>query len=125
MVRLRGDLLIWLGLATAPGDGFTGAFGIAKVTDDAFGVGASAVPLPIDDEGSDVWLYHRYFSLHGPVVSSTEANSPANVFRAEVDSKAMRKLTIDETIYAAVQVVETGTATAILTFNSRALFKLS
>ena len=123
VVRIRGFLSWYLTLATSAGDGFQGAFGIGIATFAAVTAGITAVPTPITEASDENWLYHRFISIHGPVVSSTSLND-ATVDKFEVDTKAMRKLDDGMAIYAAVEVVETGIATAELWFDSRALAKL-
>ncbi len=129
VVRLRGELLMYLSLATASLDGFSGAFGVGKGSASAFAVGVGSMETPIDDEAWDGWLYHRYFTLRSPVLFS-EGAAPGgaagtSILRVEVDSKAMRKLDIEDVIYAVVQVAETGTSNLRVTFNSRMLVKLA
>ena len=44
----------------------------------------------------------------------------------EIDSKAMRRLTADQALYAAIEVgTETGAATIQVRLNSRILFKIA
>jgi len=132
LIRTRGELLIYLKAATAAGDGFHGAFGIAKATSAAVLVGATAVPTPITEEAWDGWLYHRYFSIFagGPIAIATAAQETLQnaavtaALRIEVDSKAMRKFDVNEAFYACIEVVEKGTAVADWVFNCRMLFKL-
>ena len=88
------------------------------------------MPTPLDQEAWDGWLYHWYFALltggkmDGSVsVDRNNTNATAAALRVEVDSKAMRKLTVDDVIFAAIQVIETGTATMQWMFNSRQLLK--
>ena len=131
LIRTRGELLLFLRLATAAGNGFHGAFGIAKATSAAIVAGAASVPTPITEEAWDGWLYHRYFSIMaaGPIATATAAqealqnSATTSAVRIEVDSKAMRKWAVDEGLYAAIEVTEFGTATMDWTFNSRMLFK--
>ncbi len=131
LVRTRGEVLIFLTTAAAQGDGYHGAFGIAKATAAAITAGVASVPTPITEDNWDGWLYHRYFSIlsAGPIAVATAAqealqvNSTTAALRFEVDSKAMRKADIDEGFYAAIEVVEHGTAEAEWTFNSRLLVK--
>ena len=132
LVRTRGELVLNLITAAAANNGFVGAFGCGIATSPAFAVGSTAVPMPIDEEGWDGWLYHRYFHilsssiLAGAVSGDADAmNAMTAVLRVEVDSKAMRKLSIDETIFCALQVTEVGTATGLWQYNSRQLVKLS
>ena len=132
LVRTRGELAMHLEVASLQ-DGFHGAFGIAVATSTAFTAGIGSLPTPLDEESWDGWLYHRYFSLlaGGIVAAATAAtqqnqiNSTSAALRFEVDSKAMRKLQVDQTIYAALQVVEFGaSAQMVWSFNSRMLVKL-
>ena len=129
-VRLRGELVINLLTAAAQGDGFHGAFGIAKATTAAVVAGIASLPQLITEEAWDGWLYFRYFSvLSGGIiaqgVSADEdiVNSVTAALRVEVDSKAMRKFDINESLFAAIEVVEIGTATANWSFNCRTLVK--
>jgi len=131
LIRTRGEVLMFLTSATAIGHGFYGAFGIAKATSAAILAGAASVPTPITEEAWDGWLYHRYFSCisAGPIAAATAAqealqvNNVCAALRFEVDSKAMRKHAVDEGFYAAIEVVEIGTADMRWFFNSRMLQK--
>ena len=131
LIRTRGELLMWLVTANAAGDGYHGAFGIAKATAAAFTSGIASVPTPITEDSWDGWLYHRFFSIHsvgaiGVSTAADEQNQSNNVtaaLRIEVDSKAMRKIDIDEVFYAAIEVTEHGTADMEWAFNSRTLVK--
>ena len=133
LVRTRGDLNLFLTSATTAGDGFHGAFGIAVVTDQAFTAGILSVPTPITEESWNGWLYHRYFSLFagGTIAAATAAqqadqvNGTSAALHIEVDSKAMRKLNVDQTLYAVIEVVELGAAGMDWAFNSRMLMKLA
>jgi len=60
-VRTRGELVMYLESASAAGDGFTGAFGIAKATMAAVTAGVASVPTPMTEVEWDGWLYHRFF----------------------------------------------------------------
>ena len=132
MVRLRGDLNLYLRLAGSAGDGFHGAFGIAVATSAAVTAGVASLPSPITEEAWDGWLYHRYFSCFaaGPIAAATAAqqadqvNASGAALHEAVDSKAMRKLEVDQTIYAALEVIELGVSSIDWAFNSRILVKL-
>jgi len=124
LVRTRGHMNMWLDLVAAKTDGFVGAFGIGVVTSQAFAIGVTAMPTPFTDMDWDGWLFHQFVSIRG-LDPATDLNPDGPRFqRFEVDSKAMRKLKEDDTIFAMIDVVESGTATARLDFNSRVLFKL-
>jgi len=133
IVRTRGELLIWVeAVSVAAGNGFHGAFGIAIATQQAFIAGAASLPQPIDEEDWDGWLFHKYFGVFagGLVAAGTaadQANQVNNVsaaVRIEIDSKAMRKMNTDQTVYGTIQVVELGTAAMKWAVNSRMLSKL-
>ena len=131
LVRTRGELMMLLETSSLQGNGFHGAFGIAKATTAAITAGAASVPTPLTEEEWDGWIYHRYFSLlsGGTIAVATAAqqadqvNATTAALRLEVDSKAMRKVEIFEGLYAAIEVVEFGTAQMTWSFNSRLLFK--
>jgi len=132
MVRTRGEFNAFLTAAAGAPEGFFGAFGIAVASSAAVAAGVASVPTPIAEESWDGWLYHRYFStIAGGVVDGTAAtddvqvNATSAALRLEIDSKAMRKLEIAQTIYAAVEVALTGTATLRVFMNSRILVKLA
>ena len=125
LMRTRGNAHVFLnGAATGAGAGYHGALGIGIVTAEAFAIGMTAMPVPITNLDWDGWLFHTFFDVH--VNSSMPADpitSPAASVRLDVDSKAMRKLTSGDTIYAAVQVEESGTAVVDIYFESRMLIK--
>ena len=131
LVRTRGRCLFYLTNATADNNGFVGAFGIGVVTVDAFVAGQASVPSPVTDEGSDIWLFHKYFHcMAGGLMSGagavdrTSVNSATAVVEFDVDSRAMRKLTVEDAIFASIEVTEIGTATLNVHFQSRILLKL-
>ncbi len=132
LVRTRGELVVALRASDAALSGFFGAFGLAKATLTAFTAGTASLPSPIDEESWDGWFYHRYLSLSSVgVIAGANVSSQLSAIEAvvaavriEVDSKAMRKINVDEVFYGAVQFQEIGTATLDVSFNSRMLFKL-
>ena len=123
IVRFRGFFEMFMEAAPAIGDGFVGAVGAGVVTSDAFAVGVTAVPNPVDDADWDGWLYHRFYSLHH---STATISNGVNAGREawEVDSKAMRKLPSNETFFLSIQTVEQGAAQIEVFFDSRVLLKL-
>ena len=124
IVRIRGLLRLTQTLATNAGDGFRGAFGIGIATLAAVTAGIGSIPTPISEQGDENWLFWHVLSVTGPVVSSTEANSPASFQEIVIDSRAMRKFPVGMALYVATEVVEVGTATADLTLDTRLLGKL-
>jgi len=123
IVRTRGQFEIILLAATSPGDGFRGAFGIGIATAAAVSAGVTAVPFPITEVGSNNWLYHRFFGIHASAAGGVLGGA-TEVLRIEIDSKAMRRFRGEDAVYCAIEVVEIGTATASVFFDSRMLLKL-
>ena len=133
IVRIRGDLNMFLTLAGVPGDGFSGAFGIGLTNENAFAAGIGSVMLPITDEDWDGWLYHRYFGLNsgGPIAAATAdtqrmgVNAISGAMHFEVDSKAMRKFDAGMVLYCGVEGLEQGAAAQMeWAFRCRTLIKL-
>ena len=124
LVRLRGQLTMWLQAATAAGDGFTGAFGIGIAEQNALAIGSTAIPSPVTDRDWDGWIFWHPVQLFAGVAAETFGNAGSPVDRVIVDSKSMRKLDIGDGLFAVVELVLEGAATAEFTFDSRALLKL-
>ena len=120
IARIRGRLSWYLTLATSVSDGFQGSFGIGIASLAAVTAGVGSVPTPITEQGSENWLYWTPLSVHGAVVSSTALGEETKE-TIEIDTKAMRKFPTDLAIYAILELVETGVATADLHFDSRVL----
>jgi len=123
VVRIRGLFDCQLVSSTSAGDGYFGAVGIGLVSDSAFQAGIGSVPTPITDQEWDGWLWYNFLSVHES--SPDDAGSGASHYRAEIDTKAMRKIDGDVRIYAAMEVVEIGTAVVNCHLDSRTLFKMS
>jgi len=120
VIRTRGRFhSFMLGAGVSDGDGYFGAIGIGKCTLAAFTAGIASVPTPITEIGWDGWLWHSIFGVHNPDL--TFGGSPATVHDEAIDSKAMRKFDTLEVLYAAVEVVEIGTATLNIFFDTRML----
>jgi len=119
LIRTRGLFAAVLESATSVGDGFFGAIGIGKATSSAFAAGIASLPTPLTEINWDGWLYHSFFSLH----SSLGQNE--NQLVMVIDSKAARIVGTDETLYAAIEVVEIGTAIMSVHLDTRMLSKLA
>ena len=78
IVRLRGEMLLYLTAAAASKDGFAGAFGIARFGSAAFLAGVASMETPIDEEDWDGWLYHRYFTVKSPQAFTGAAAADAD-----------------------------------------------
>jgi len=125
IVRIRGHVELNLQTAGTAGDGFFGALGIGVVTDQAFGIGITAVPSPLDESDWDGWMWHQFFSMHSITATIADGvNSRACTQRYQIDSKAMRIVEDSVTLFAAIGVTEAGASTLRLHADSRILIKL-
>jgi len=121
LVRTRGILDLTMIAVTSPGDGFFGAVGIGLATSAAVAAGIASVPTPITESGWDGWLWHSFVSVHGGITLIANESSHQ---RVEIDSKAMRKVQDDMTLFAAFEVVEIGSAVMSVFLDTRMLSKL-
>ena len=124
VVRIRGELLCFMSLVTSANDGFSGAFGIGIAELPAFTAGIASLQTPITDVGAENWLYWTAVQCFDSTASLAAGNAGSMVFRTTVDTKAMRKISTNQVLYAAIELVEVGGATLQIHFDSRALFKL-
>ena len=124
LARLRGRFRAQLLLVGSANDGMTGAFGIAIATTAALAAGVNSVPTPITEQSWDGWLYWAPTQLFGVSTSVFPQENGSNL-DYEVDSKAMRKMDADQSLYAIWEGdSETGTVTQRMIFDSRVLFML-
>jgi len=124
LVRTRGALNMYLTVATAAGDGFSGASGLCIVTVDAFNAGVASLPDPIADAGSDIWFWHEFFDIHTLTTTLADGvNAVGAHVRIAIDSKAMRKMDGTMVIAGVTQFVERGTATVEHHADTRILVK--
>ncbi len=123
MVRTRGSICV-LSDQTAQSERPFGAYGIAVVSDQASAAGVASLPTPMADAVSDLWFVHGFFyaPMNTGTGSPVEVNNVSQTF--EFDSKAMRRLSSDQTM---VVVVENASASHGLFFaiNFRMLLKFS
>jgi len=124
IVRLHGYMEVVLEAVSAIGGGFIGALGIGIVTADAFAIGQTAMPQPITDINWRGWLAYQFFSLHSTTATIADGGN-TNRISFDIDSKAMRKFPLNETIFASVQVFEVISSQIEVFFHSRILVKLS
>ena len=123
LLRLRGTMSAFLSAGFSLG-GFSGAFAVGIIDLQAFNAGVASTPTPIDEVDWDGWLYWEAFDLKQPT-STFDSAAPNSSLRMPVDTKAMRKVKQDDVVFAAIQVVEVGTATLNWHFDSRMLFALA
>ena len=123
LVRTRGRFDFSLSSYTSAGDGYQGAVAIGLASLPAFTAGIGSLPTPISEMGWDGWLWHSIVGIHSALAAGATAVGQIASISLEVDSKAMRKLTDQMVIFAAIEVVELGTASLNVFFDSRMLFK--
>ena len=105
-IRCRGNISILTDQIGASERPF-GAIGMCVVSNQALAIGVTAIPTPITDKDSDLWMLHQY--IHAPMVRG-DATGFANLSQTfEFDSKAMRKVPEGSSL---VWVVENGGATS-------------
>ncbi len=123
LVRTRGQLIAWVDNSASVGSDIGVAFGICIVTQNAAGIGVTAVPEPFTDLGWDGWLYHTQFHIGS---DGTETDGSEFTARAiEIDGKAMRKLHNTDNILGVIQFHdEVGTFIGNARLETRMLFKL-
>ena len=127
LIRVRGSIGMWLEVVGSIGDGFTRvSVGIGIVTTDAFSTGVGAMPGLISDPNWGGWLYYQAL---GPFIglSVTEGDNTSELaqVRVPIDTKAMRKIKPNETIFGMVSAsAEVGAATMSFVADTRMLVKL-
>ncbi len=99
LLRTRGELAIL-------SDGeveeeIQGALGMAVVSRDAFGIGITAVPLPINDIDNDSWVVWAPYH-HARALGTASGQSPAET-KLVIDSKAMRKIHGEQNLVVVLQ----------------------
>ena len=122
VIRMHGELEVMLTAASAVLEGVSWAFGMAIVSENAAGIGVTAVPAPLTDVAWDGWLVHEEGVLFAR--DATPLDDPNLLIHREIDSKAMRKSHATDVLIACFEIAEVGTATAGAVLISRQLVKL-
>ena len=126
IVRTRGIFRIYLVAASALVSGFSGAAGIGIISTDAFTAGA-AFPDPVGDVDWPGWLWHTFFDVRSITATLADGvNSSVAMYEEKIDSKAMRKIGLDEVVIGVTETdAEIGTADIRVFADTRLLFKLT
>ena len=125
LVRTRGELLIQLLSADDVGNagGMIVGVGLCLVSENAIGVGITAISTPLTDEGWDGWFFHWAGNLRAQEMTLLGQQVAATA-RIPIDNKAMRKIRATDSLVGVVEVVENGVATLSVEMETRMLLKL-
>ena len=103
VVRIRG-VLAYRSDQVIASESFHAACGYEVVSDQASAIGATAIPTPYFDLGSDFFFVHQFMSGRFEFITGAGFD-PRSFTTIEYDSKAMRKVDDDSDV---VVVLETG-----------------
>jgi len=123
ITRTRGLLSLQLVVGATVSVGFNVAVGIGVASVPAFTAGAPSVPMPFGEVNWQGWLWHSFFWVGVGIGGGTGGDS--EIVNVMIDSKAQRKLRLNDVMYAAVEVGEVGTASLDVRLVTRVLFKLA
>ena len=121
IVRTRGLLTVFSDQSVGSETPF-GAVGMGIVSDEAAAAGAASIPAPYSNAAWDGWFVHQPFAAPMRFADATGFADYSQSY--VIDSKAMRKLSPDDTV---VVMVENASAADGLLFvlQFRMLFKSS
>ena len=123
IIRTHGYLEFTMASADAAQSGFNFAGGIGVVSADAFAVGIGSMPNPFDDISWPGWLWHKMGGIHTPA-ACTIGDAAVNM-RWEIESKAMRKLGLNEVAFLAIQGGESVNSSVTVRGGTRQLLAVS
>ena len=111
LIRVRGNLMVQTDQNGASETPF-GAIGMAVVSNEAVAAGVAAILTPYAEGDSDYWFMHQYWAA--PIRFGTAVGFQNVGVQYVIDSKAMRKVTPDQTI---ILVMENGSADSGLQYR--------
>ena len=119
LARIRGELLLQLTSDAATADGFNQiAVGICDVSENAAGIGITAIPHPLADIDWDGWIWHWV----GSIVDNAGGDAVGSGARVVIDNKSMRKTPESNVLVGVLGAgVEIGTAIVKVNLNTRVL----
>ena len=98
------------------------AYGQCVVSDQAIGIGVTAVPTPVSDSSSDLFFVFEELYSDFTAVATIDGFSRVGSYH-RFDSKAMRKVEDGQDVISVVEVPAASSGTRVLTFF-RTLIKL-
>ena len=120
VVRTRGMCSVKTSTNVLGDTEVTGALGVAVVSDLALAAGAASIPGPFSEAGWDGWMVWQSFCWSFRF--DTAAGLILDSIQFDVDSKAMRKITDDESL---VVMAESQSGPCEINAPLRMLLKLS
>jgi len=125
LIRVRGTWTVEVDvIPTLATNFFKYALGLCIVTEQAFAVGATALPGPLSENDWDGWLWHHQ-GIAGAVPQALSNIGAGRISAVPVDTKAMRKQPQGMVLIGMVEVDETGVAGTFRSeLESRMLSKL-
>ena len=126
IVRIRGTFSYYIRIAQTVFDGFDNAVvGMCLVTDDARIAGSASVPGPVTDDEWDGWMFHKWLpAIISPATANIDPSGGGFLHELEIDTKAMRKVTDNESLIFVFEGTEIGAVTMEVDMNTRILVKL-
>ena len=122
VIRSRGLVGI-VSDQTGTGENYSAAYGRCVVSDQSVAIGVTAVPTPVTDNDSDLWMVMEF--VYGRFTFVTGAGILVNHGSVDrtYDSKAARKVDIGQDLIGVVETTGVSSGAIITTFT-RALVKL-
>ncbi len=123
IVRTRGQLFLTSDQVAASEDQVL-AYGEAVVSDQAEGIGVTALPTPVTDSGSDLFLVFEVMQMRSLVATAVGVLTGLSVgLERIIDSKAMRKVEDGQTLVAVAETTAISEGVRLYSFT-RTLIKL-
>jgi len=123
VIRVRGVATIKSDQVVAT-EAQSGAVGFVVVSDQAVAIGVTAVPTPITDAESDLWLMYQMLKSEFVLASGASIDAAAG-HTVLVDSRAMRKVEEGQDLIAVVESDVSGTTDGVqIATGYRFLIKL-
>ena len=118
ITRVRGIISVALDSAAADID-VTGAIGFGIFGDSAFAAGVASLLTPYDEANWGGWFVHQYYTMRYELLDAT--GSLFSSIEFEIDSKAQRKLELQNTM---VVVAESNSGAVDISIQFRMLVLL-
>ena len=123
LLRTRGGAYAGMLDDANIGSGVVGV-GIGIVSSEAFGIGATAVPSPLDQSNWSGWLYHMLIPFRLEATSVDVNQDLGMTFdRWQIDAKAMRKFGTNDVLFVAAEWDGTTNTVARINVLTRVLLQ--